>query len=383
MVNAPFPVPENVFAYVSGRIEQAAHSLWPGATVGLGPHVPSVTGYVRRLDVDDRPMFAKVSLLGSSLVSVLRGTLGDWAAVKAKQDAYSATPGGLLERETIQYGILHTARLRAPRIAGYAGGVLFTEPVVGPTLADLIAKDPYRTAELLTTVTGELGALHRADVTALVTAAAIPERSVHATFARKFNGISGHAYLTLTGNHAPVLAEVVARLRKVRLTGAPAAVVYGDLKPEHIVFPDGSDGRPAFLDPGMSLGHPESDLGKLVSRLVLGLLAAPHQGAGTAAVLGGIGQFADAAGQSMERETRAAWLRQLVVLWLMDTANILTTYLTAPAGLPLPEQARQVIDRAGAVSAMLDRASAALEERADGPAVWRLALGHAGTAAGR
>ncbi|MFC0843928.1 hypothetical protein ACFH04_09405 [Streptomyces noboritoensis] len=125
-MNAPVPDPADVFAYVSGRVEHAAHALWPGAIVGLGPHVPSGDRYVQRLDVDERPLFAKVSLLGSSLVSVLRGTLGDWAAIRARQDAYTATPGGLLERETIQYGILHTARLRAPRIAGYSGGVLFT-----------------------------------------------------------------------------------------------------------------------------------------------------------------------------------------------------------------------------------------------------------------
>ncbi|MEU2950916.1 phosphotransferase [Streptomyces xanthochromogenes] len=376
------PLPADVFGYISGRIEQAAQGLWPGATVAMGPHVPSVTGYVQRLDVDDRPLFAKVSVLGASLVSVLRGTRGDWAAVRARQAAYTVTPGGLLERETIQYGILHTARLRAPRIAGYAGGALFTEPVVGPTLADLVAKEPHRTAELLTAVTDELAALDRPDVTALVTAAAIPERSVHATFARKFNGISGTTYIAQTGGSAPALTQTVTRLRKVRLTGSPGTVVFGDLKPEHAVFPDGG-GRPAFLDPGMSLGPREADLGKLVSRLVLGLVASPLPGAGTAAALGGIGQFADRASQSMGGRGRAAWLRQLVVLWLMDTVNILTTYLTAPAGLPLPDTARQVIERAGAVCTMLDRTSAALESRADGPAVWRLALDNARTAAGR
>lgn len=35
-----------------------------------------------------------------------------------------------------------------------------------------------------------------------------------------------------------------------------------------------------------------------------------------------------------------AWLRQLIVLWLMDTTNILTTYLTNPPDLPLSPGAR-------------------------------------------
>ncbi|GAA2710339.1 hypothetical protein GCM10010315_10020 [Streptomyces luteosporeus] len=58
-----------------------------------------MTAYVRRLSVDGRPLYAKVSLLGMSLVSVLRGTAGNWAQVRAAQAAYQGSPGTLLERE--------------------------------------------------------------------------------------------------------------------------------------------------------------------------------------------------------------------------------------------------------------------------------------------
>ncbi|MER7048079.1 phosphotransferase [Streptomyces jumonjinensis] len=385
-MHTPVPSPADVMTYASGWIEHTAAGLWPGATVRLGPHIPSVTAYVRRVEVDDRPLFAKVSLLGVSLASVLRGACGDWATVKARQAAYTTTPGGLLERETIQYGILHTARLGAPRIAGYADGVLFTEPVNGLTLTDLIVKQPHRTAELLATVIRELDALGQPDARALATAAAIPERSVQATFARKFNGISAAACIALSGDAAPALQTVISRLLKLRgtITGPHRSVIFGDLKPEHVLFPDDdAGGRPAFLDPGLSLGHPAMDLGKLISRLVLHVLAVPPQGAGVRAVVGGIGQFTDTTTHGMTSAVRADWLWQLVVLWLMDTVNILTTYLTAPEGLPLPEHARAVIGQADTVCTMLERTSAALESKAEGPALWRLALDHAATAAGR
>ncbi|WP_053161113.1 hypothetical protein [Streptomyces caatingaensis] len=97
----------------------------------LGQHTPSVTAYVRRLTVDGRPLYAKVSLLGMSLVSVLRGTAGDWAQVRAAQAAYQGSPGALLEREARGLAIVQEAGARACRVAGHQDGVLFTEPVAG------------------------------------------------------------------------------------------------------------------------------------------------------------------------------------------------------------------------------------------------------------
>ncbi|MET7532775.1 hypothetical protein [Streptomyces goshikiensis] len=377
--------PDNVFAYADGRIAQAADALWPDGPVVVGPHIPSVTGYVRRVEAAGRPLFAKVSLLGVSLASVLRGTHGDWAEVRAKQAAYLSSPGTLLEREAAQYGALVGAGLGTATVAGLAGGVLFTEPVSGVTLGEVLAKGPHRTFDVLAGVAEELGALQKPAVAALVEGAAIRERSVHGTFARKFNGISGDTYVSLTGPSAPVLGAVVARLRKMRLSGTYGiGIVYGDLKPEHVVFPDGPERRPTFIDPGLALGHPASDVAKLVSRMVLGLIVQPPAGPGATAVLQGIGQFTDLATCRLTPAERAAWLRQLVVLWLMDTVNIFTTYLTAPTGLPLPESARTLIAQAPAVCTLLDRVSALLAAVSmDGRTVWRLALDHAATAAGR
>ncbi|MEU9606357.1 phosphotransferase [Streptomyces sp. NPDC048057] len=384
-MDSSLPTPAEVLAHASGWIEHTAAGLWPGSPVRPGPHVPSVTAYVRRIEVDGRPLFAKVSVLGVSLVSVLRGACGDWPQVKARQAAYTATPGGLLERETIQYGILHTAGLKAPRIAGYADGVLFTEPVTGPTLADLIVKRPERTADLLAAVTGELEVLGEPDARALATAAAIPERSVAATFGRKFNGLSASSYLALCGPLAPVLERVVARLGRMRPNAAHSArrVIFGDLKPEHALFPDEAGGRPVFLDPGLSLGHPATDMAKLVSRLVLHLIAQPPDGAGVRRVADGIDAYAETVIRRLGPDGRKVWLRQIVTLWLMDTVNILTTYLTSPEGLPLPDHARTVTERAGAVAVLLEETSAALASQEDGRVVWQMALGNVVRAASR
>ncbi|MFI1829090.1 hypothetical protein ACH41E_21950 [Streptomyces sp. NPDC020412] len=382
-MDSTLPTPAEVLAHAGGWIEHTASGLWPGSTVRPGPHVPSVTAYVSRIEVGGRPLFAKVSMLGVSLVSVLRGACGDWPQVKARQAAYTAASGGLLERETIQYGILHAAGLKAPRVAGYADGVLFTEPVAGPTLADLIVKRPGRTADLLAEVTGELDVLGEPDTRALATAAAIPERSVAATFGRKFNGLSAASYLALCGPVAPVLERAVARLLRLRPGAAHSArrVIFGDLKPEHALFPDEAGGRPVFLDPGLSLGHPATDTAKLISRLVLHLIAQPPDG--VRRVADGIDAFTETLIRRTGPDDRNVWLRQLVTLWLMDSVNILTTYLTAPEGLPLPDHARAVAERAEAVCVLLEETSSALDSWKDGRTVWQLALGNAVKAAAR
>ncbi|QRX96427.1 hypothetical protein [Streptomyces noursei] len=180
--------------------------------------------------------------------------------------------------------------------------MLFTEPVARLTLADLLAKGPQQTGELMTRAVVELAGLQQPAVARAVDAAAIAERRIGSTFDRKFNGISGPTYLRKAGQAGEALSTVVLRLRLRlrlrRLRPAPTAghllpVIYGALKPDHVVFPVGADGRPVFLDPGLGRGRPQTDAAKLISRTVLGLIAASPDLAAADATAPGIEEFAD------------------------------------------------------------------------------------------
>ncbi len=158
------PVPDvgEVFAFAAREIAAAAAGLWPRSDVDLGDHVPSVTGYVRRIRVDGRTLYAKYAFLGMSLVSLLRGACGPWPEVWVAQQAYVRCPGALMEREAAQLRLL--AQQDSPRVcsvAGLARGVLFTESVTGPTLADLLLQRPHDAADLLEGTLDELQPLHR------------------------------------------------------------------------------------------------------------------------------------------------------------------------------------------------------------------------------
>ncbi|MGW9439597.1 phosphotransferase [Streptomyces sp. NPDC055607] len=370
-----------VLAMASEQVLTAARTLWPGAEVTPGPVVPSVTSYVQRLDVDGRPLYAKASVCGVSLVSVLRGACGgDLPAVRARQAAYLTSPGSLVDREAAQLRALSgPAALASAHPAGHAVGVLFTAPVDGPTLAELMTTEPGRTRELLDLVVRDVAeGLARAGVTAAVTAGQIRERGISTSFARKFNGLSGLLYLNATGC-GDILDVVVVRLRRARRSPAlpgRGAVVFGDLKPEHARFPGGAD-RPVYLDPGLMLGHPVADTAKLVSRTVLELIGSRPPTGTADTILAGLDSHVRATARRLPAAEREAWLHELAVLILMDTVSILTTYLTAPADLPLSLHAAQVRTRAREVTELLDRATAPLQTSTDGPALWRLYLTHA------
>ncbi|MEU9412511.1 phosphotransferase [Streptomyces sp. NPDC048281] len=386
MTSTALPQTADLFALSVDRIHRAAGTLWPGEPLTLGDHVPSVTGYVHRADIGGRNVFAKDSVLGLSLVSVLRGAAGDRDRVRAAQADYASAPGSLLAREAAQLRVLDATGVRVGRCAGYAAGVLFTEPVAGPTLAELIAKDPAQTGHLLGAAVTALEALQRPQVAALVDSAAIPERSIDGTFRRKFNGVSGRLYMSRLGvdqldersrqGLAAVVGVVVARLLKLRLAPpiSPTVIVYGDLKPEHILWPDGPQQAPVFIDPGLARGPAHHDIAKLVSRTVLALLtAAPMDGPAVTAV-DGIAAFVAEQTRTLHGSMRGLWLRRLLVTWLMDTVNILSTYLSAPATLPLPEHAQAVIDRIEALCTLLDLVSATLAAGTVPDTAWLLAL---------
>ncbi|MFE7124259.1 phosphotransferase [Streptomyces sp. NPDC057617] len=390
------PEPEQVFAFAEQEIRSAGAELWPGAELTLGAHVPSVTGYVRPLRVDGRELCAKYSYLGVSLVSLLQGAGGDWTIVRETQQTYTVRPEALLTREAAQLRFL--AALGRPKVCAVAGlrrGVLFTERVTGPPLADLLIERPQEAPDLLEAAYGELHRLHDPRVSrGFDPAGVIGERSIADTFRRKFNGLSGALYLDRLGvercteRERPEITQltehVVARLRRLRAvatTSTRKALVYGDLKPEHVFFPNGPGSEPVFIDPGLLRATgPEADAAKLVSRTVLLLAACQPPRNTSLRVLDGIAAFVEKRLRQLSRPDRSMWLHEFLILWMMDTVNILTTYLSADVGLPLPCQGEALVQQAVTLSRMNDRISALLVGATDGTAALDRVLSEAATA---
>ncbi|WP_245971027.1 phosphotransferase [Streptomyces rishiriensis] len=388
----PVPHADEVFAFAAREVAAAAADLWPRADVDLGDHVPSVTGYVRRIRVDGRALYAKYAFLGVSLVSLLRGACGPWPDVREAQQAYVRRPGSLMDREAAQLRLL--AQLGSPRVcpvAGLARGVLFTESVTGSTLADLLLQRPHDATDLLAGTFGELRVLrHPSAARLLGPARVIGERSIRGTFQRKFNGLSGPTYVERLGAErcasadrilvVGLLRDVVVRLHRLQATGLPQqtsrrVLAYGDLKPEHVVFPEGTSGHPVFIDPGLLLAPPAVDAAKLISRTVL-LLAAARPGTATGRqTMHGLGAFAALQAAILAGRNHCSWMRELLVLWLMDSVNILTTYLSAPGALPLPGRGSALIGRAVGLGRMADQLSSELAAGTDVRIVWESALG--------
>lgn len=369
------PTVAEVFVHAATLIHRAAGAIWPDERVVLEAHVPSVTGYVHRARVGNRTLYAKTSLLGVSLVSLLRGMYGNWPAVREAQRAYVQRPDSLLQREAKQLRVL--ADLDGPRVcavAGAQGGVVFTEAVVGPTLADLLLTYPGATKTLVGRCLAELRPLHRPDAARrLGFARTITERSIDGTFCRKFDGEDAAAYVIQLGterwcDEGDLVAELVrasvCRLLALRRTlPAPAAgngLAYGDLKPEHALFPEGPDRRPTFLDPGLLRASPMVDVVKLMSRTVLYLVARRPDPAAVHLILDGLAMVARSHAGHLPLKDRRETPRHLLVLWLMDTVNVLTTYLSAPAALPLPGLGSALVERAVPVCSLVDAVSADL-----------------------
>lgn len=216
----------------------------------------------------------------------------------------------------------------------------------------------------------------------------IEERGIAGTFARKFAGIGANVYrdrFATEWRDYPgerdelwaALGRVVTRLGRLWAampeTAGPV-LVYGDLKPEHVVFEHhavASD-RPVFIDPGMSCARATVDAAKLVSRTILLLVG--FQPLSIDAIGGGLAAFVDNQTQTLSPAARREWFGELILLWLMDTVNIFTTYLSAPAGLPLPAHAEAALSQVRTVLLLVEKVSVELAAGTDPQRVWRLGL---------
>lgn len=353
-------------------ITQAVTKRWPEKEVVFGPQCPSVTSYVCRVMVDGEVLIAKYSWLGMSLVSILRGAAGPWANVLEAQRAYVASADLLTAREAKNLRFLR--RLGRPRVcktAGLCDGVLLTRVVPGTTLADELSARPWDTAALLDQVLVELRGLHGpAGTEVLRDAASITERSVTGVFRRKFGGPSSADYLRSLGEDSglpefecqqvsALLQTAVRRLLRIAagLLTRRDTVVFGDLKPEH-VFMTGS--RLRFIDPAMQwAAGPEPDVAKFLGRAILLAISHPNPAAGRQIVHGVASTLDHYVGVQPEHEQQRR-LREVLVLWLMDTVSILSTCLSAPPGLPLATHQASLVAQARVVAGIVDRVSALL-----------------------
>ncbi len=353
-------------------ISRAVQEMFPDSRVVLGPQCPSVTSYVCRVTVDDEEVIAKYSWLGLSLVSVLRGAGGTWEDVQAAQAEYVRSENLLTAREGRSLAALRQlGRLRVCETAGVHGGVLLTRLAPGEPLADVLAARPGETGALLDAVLRELKTLHRpTGAQRLREVAPIAERSIHGVFRRKFNGPASAAYLRDLGRDSELLEyerqevielvqNAVQRLLRMSDSLSPwrGTAVFGDLKPEHVFL----DGRLlTFIDPAVQWASgPQPDVAKLTGRALLIALNHPQQKAGQQ-IADGVASTLTRHVAGMSEQERALRLREVMILWLMDTVSILTTCLSAPAGLPLAPHQEALVSQAEKVARVVDRVSALL-----------------------
>ncbi|MGW5925213.1 phosphotransferase [Streptomyces anulatus] len=361
-------------------IAQAAEDLWPGRSAVLGPQCPSVTSYVCQVLVDGQELYAKYSWLSSSLVSILRGARGAWVDVKEAQELYVNSVDLVTRREYQHLRFLQ--QLGRPRVcetAGFRGGVLFTRAVAGPTIAEEVTGRPWDTAPLLDSVLLSLRELHGEEGARYLRQAwPINERSVVDVFSRKFRGPSSVRYVArlgrgrLVGDERLAVVDLLGNAvrRLLRLTSAirprQRTAVFGDLKPEHVYL---SAHRLTFIDPALQwAAGPESDVAKLFGRTLL-LGFCHHELRAERQITEGVVSALSRHSQSVSRSEgtdRAARLREVMVLWLMDTVNILSTCLSAPADLPLTSNQQALVSEAHRIAAVAERVSGLLIGSASG-----------------
>ncbi|MFG2722805.1 phosphotransferase [Streptomyces sp. NPDC048416] len=356
------------------RISRALEELWPDRTAVLGAQCPSVTSYVCRVTVDGEPLIAKHSWLGMSLVSVLRGAAGTWDDVRSAQNLYAESPQSLVTREAQHLAAIR--KLGRPRVcdtAGVHGGVLVTREAEGTSLAAELVAHPADTSDFLEAALTALRDLHGpAGARRLSAVSPIGERSVIGVFRRKFLGPRSAGYLRELGQDSGLpederqeVAELVRRVvdRLARLLGAVSSrretVVFGDLKPEH-VFLDGG-GCLRFIDPAVQwAAGSEPDVAKLTGRTLLLALGHPDPEVRRQIVDGVYSTLSRHVAVLSAGPNRDARLRELLVLWLMDTVSILSTCLSAPPDLPLANHQISLLAMARMVARMVDAASALL-----------------------
>lgn len=360
----------HLFQHAREEILAAAGKLWPGESAQLGEQVPNLSSYVHRIDVAGRPLTATYSLLGESLVTVLRGTYTGWDQLEISQRRYVRQRNALLARQAQQLRVLAEAKqVPVCGLAGYHNGVLFTDAIpTAQSLEDLLLADPRQAPDLLRRAWAPLTALHTAPDAGWPV---IVERGIAATFDRKFGGQTGTVHFRhLRRDVNPDVVEglrfVVRRLRTFAATHPATGLTFG-ASPEHIVL---HEGEPVYLDPGLHVASAVADLAMLASRLLLVVMARALATSARRHIVAGLTGLIRAERAAAPLALANAWMVDLLTLLCRDTANLLSTYLTAPDELPLPNSATAVLERSQVVMPVIEHVVTGLVQSTTPMDIW-------------
>lgn len=374
------PAVDPIFAlleeHARARIHALAQARWNGAQVHLGALLPSVTNIVVPLSVHIgrrvHGYVAKYPILGTSLVSLINGLRGSVEQVLAAQPTYVARLDAVARVEATHLRLLHqhttrrAAPIAVPEVVACDQGVLLTAAVGGVSLTEsLIAHDPAAPEAAATAMRHAVALASDQPVRQALGLSTAGQRAntITATLQRKFGGVRAERYLTRLGSgwydeaDRTVLVREFARLvAAVRMAAPPAArprhVVFGDLKPEHILM---EDHHQVWLDPCLHLGELAEDTAKFASRLTLHASlssATPHPR--LTSILRTVIKAAVDTYPVAERPHARA---RVAVWWLGDVLNVLSTALSVPPDtvLPLPTLTRTAARHAPALLAWVSR----------------------------
>lgn len=285
--------------------------------------------------------------------------------MKTSQQRYVADPGAQLAREYAQLRIVAAVArrdavpLRVPKVIASEAGVLITVAGAAPNLWSELLFGSQRPDELLSHVANTARHLQHAfghgHPALRATLVSRPHSSIADTYARKFlSPCHAREYLSTLGegwagpSERRDVRELLTTLRSVpspllHPIAAPA-VIYGDLKPDHILLePAGSS---TWIDPGLQCVDPAAGLAKLVSRTVLLLVTALLARDRTSAILDALDRLlAEFLRHPAPAERHT--LRRLLVLWLAGWSNYLATGLSLPPQVGLPMNRHGQFGRSG------------------------------------
>ncbi|WP_103536038.1 hypothetical protein [Streptomyces sp. SM11] len=321
---------------------------------------------------DPQPLATLISQGHGVLTGTLGGARGTWDEILEAQHPYTKSADLVARREYQHLEFLRwLGRPRVCEAAALRAGVLFTKAVPGTTVAEEITARPWDTAALLDSVLLSLKELH-GDLGARYLRGAWPinERNIVDVFFRKFKGPAVAGYVADLGRDSglqederlAVVGLVESSVRQLlRLTAALPArqrtAVFGDLKPEHVYL---SSHRLTFIDPALQwAAGPQPDVAKLCGRTLM-LALCHHELRAEQQITQGVLDALSRQFAGLAKTDRADRLREVMVLWLMDTTNYLTSCLSAPSGFPLSAHQRTLMSNGRRIATVVDRVSGLL-----------------------